>query len=88
MNNTLPMYVSQCTGELGNPEPDGFFGEGLARNVEAKIPSLHQVDDDVPIQQVSLHLLPPGCLFVRRGEPVQIFNILEAVAQVAQERML
>lgn len=81
VHNSLPVYVAQRAAQLGNPETDGFFGKGLAGNVEAEVTAVHQV----------YYYVPAGCGLARRADhgrgrdDAQVFNVLEAVSQVAKE---
>ena len=48
MDNVLAVDVSNGAAQLGHPEPHGFLGEGLARDVKSQIASCHEIDDDIP----------------------------------------
>ena len=37
----LLVYVSQRTSQLRNPESNRFFREGLSRDVESKVATVH-----------------------------------------------
>lgn len=48
VHDALLVYVPHCAAELGYPEAHRFFCEGLSRDVEPKITTVHQIDHDVP----------------------------------------
>ena len=48
MDYAFRVYVSQRTGKLRNPEAYRLFGEGLSRDVEAQVTTVHEIDDYVP----------------------------------------
>ena len=47
MDNALLVNVADGAAELGYPEAHRLFGEGLSRDVETQVATVHQVDDDV-----------------------------------------
>ena len=48
VDNALLVYVAHGATELGYPKAHGVFCEGLARDVEAQITAVHEIDDNVP----------------------------------------
>jgi len=47
VHDALLVDVAHSASQLCYPEAHGLFGEGLARDVEAQVTAVHQVDDDV-----------------------------------------
>jgi hypothetical protein len=75
------MDVSQRAPKRRYPELHCVFGEGLARDVEPQVAASHEVDDEVAAM-VSNFIRPTGT-----AERIQVLNVLEAVAQIAEERV-
>jgi hypothetical protein len=65
VHDALLVDVAHGAAKLGDPEAHRLLGEGLARDVEAQVATIHQVHDDV-----------------------QVLDVLEAVAQIAEERVV
>ena len=65
VDNALLVDIAHSAAQLGDPEAHGLLGEGLARDVEAQVAAVHEVDDDI-----------------------EVLDVLEAVAQIAQERVV
>ena len=49
MDDALAVDVAQRAAQLGDPEANGLFGEGLAGDVEAQVAAAHEIDDQIPI---------------------------------------
>lgn len=47
VHDALLVNIPHSASQLCYPEAHGLFGEGLARDVEAQVAAVHQVDDDV-----------------------------------------
>jgi hypothetical protein len=50
VHDALLVDVAHRAAELGDPEAHGLLGEGLARDVEAQVAAVHQIDHDVAAQ--------------------------------------
>ena len=82
VHNALLMDVAHGASKLSHPKSHCLLCECLPRNVESQVTAVHEIDYDVsashqPRQDIwssSLH--------------VQIFNVLEAVTQVTEERVV
>ena len=81
VHDALLVDVSKGATELGHPEPYRFLGEGFARDMEAEVPTVHEIHDDVP-GSVSRPSAEP------RQHHVQVLDVLKAVPKIAQERMV
>lgn len=57
MHDAAGVDIDQGAGQFGHPEPNGVLGKGLARDVEAQIAAVHQVDHQVPARTVTSSLL-------------------------------
>jgi len=52
VDDVLAMDIAQGTAQLRHPEPNGFFGECLSRDVESQITARHQIDHEVHVLDI------------------------------------
>jgi len=82
MDDALGVDVFQGTAEFRGPESHCVLGETFAGNVESKIATIHEVDNDV-----ADGWLVCGAISSDFQNP-HVFNILEGIPQIAQEGMV
>jgi hypothetical protein len=82
VHNALLVDVAHGTPKLGHPEPHGLLCERLSRDVESQVAAVHEIDHNIsaPCQ--------PGAGAVSSSRHVQVFDVLEAVTQIAEERVV
>ena len=82
MHNALLVDVAHGTPKLGHPEPHGLLCERLSRDVESQVAAVHEIDHNIsaPCQ--------PCASAISSSRYVQVFDVLEAVTQIAEERVV
>jgi hypothetical protein len=83
--DVLPVYVSYRATQFSNPEPDSLFRKRLSRYVESKVAAAHQVHYQVPWGHKSASVRGEQ---QQQPETLHVLNVLEAVAQIANERVV
>jgi hypothetical protein len=83
MNDTLRVNILQGTTKLCHPESHRFLCEALARDMKPEIATIHEIDHNIAGEGVSdlAHTW-------NRMEDVHILYVLEAVSQIAKERVI
>lgn len=82
MNDTLRVNIPQGATHLSNPEPDGLLRKTFSRDMESQVTAVHQIDHDIA---------SPDQHRAKEREAIRnahVFNILEAVSQIAKEGMV
>ena len=82
VHNALLVDVAHGTPKLGHPEPHSLLRERLSRDVESQVAAVHEIDHNVSVP------CQPCAGAISASRCVQVLNVLEAVAQIAEKRVV